>query len=1130
MATPVPQWSWCGIGYTANGYSFPEQPSDLAFYRLATPQKTLTIAWGYNLKGQCNVPAGLTNAIAVAGGAYHSIAMLNNGNVTAWGDNTYGQTNIPTDLTNAVVVTANGYHNLALRADGTPFIWGDWNDSGYYPATLPSGLSNIVAVAAGWEHDLAVNSNGTVFAWGYNSSASYVTVPSNLPPALDVAAGVSHSVALLTNGTVAVWGNNYSSVGWYITNVPAGLSNVVAIAAGDYHTLALKANGTVVAWGAGSGTADFVGGDQGQDIVPTGLSNVVAIAAGGYHSMALKSDGTVVMWGDIDPPGFPLNQIIGIGFGMDHALVIRTGNTIPLITGQPSDQYAPAGQNVSFGVSAIGLAALQYQWQFNGMDISGATNATLTLTNVQATNEGAYSAWVISSDGNGSVLSSNASFYLVTPPVITAQFPANTNLAAFYQTIVNFNVTAAAPGQSHGFPLSYQWQINGTNVGSDASNYSAWAVSPGTYSVSVSNAAGGLTVSWHLNLIIPGGVYGWGDDTYGQSTPPGGMTNVSAIAAGTYHSVVVLDNGTIVQWGDYEPDDFHSPIIATPVGSPPTNANIVAVAAGIAHDLALTANGTVIQWGLTNASGLQNFPTNLTGVKAISAGIERSLALLTNGTIVDWGSFAPIFNLNQRVPADLTNVTAISCGAYHWLALRSDGTVTSWGYNTTFGETNVPSGLSNVVAVAGGGRHSLALKADGTVVAWGDDTYGQCDVPAGLSNVMAIAAGDFHSVALKNDGSVVGWGVDDDGQTDMPTLANTKLIAAGGDHNLAAIFSPTVMYPVDMTKDLLLIYNTNSQGSATVLNYYLAHRPMASGANVLGIGCTNGETITSADFTNQILTPYLNWLNQNPTKRPQYLVLFMDIPSIVQGSASSVQYQLYTATANGSPFVTSINMNGSGGTNDCIAYINKLATNGVLVSGNSPVLSASANGYGNTNYVVDDVNNGYCGDTWVPATTNGLIAAGVTTGAIAYITGCETPTNSLPHITNAVNVAGYICWGWHSNWGTHLYDSAYPIDGDVQWSGNSSWWLIRTEESYNGQRSGQFLEWFSSNAFGGSAYSNTPIGGPTYVEEPLAPATDNAILFGLWASGKNLAICCWVARNPGTPPYLQVVGDPFVTR
>jgi alpha-tubulin suppressor-like RCC1 family protein len=1120
----APDWSWQGIAYTSNNYTLYEQPTDSAFYRLAKPSKTLVIAWGNNNGGQCNVPLDLTNAIEVTGGAMHSIALLNNSNVVAWGDNTYGQTNVPADLTNAVVVVANVYHNLALRGDGTLSIWGKWqsNSVAFFDVGLPSDLTNITAIAAGPDYDLAVRADGSVVAWGSNTiTTAYANVVTNLSPVMDVAAGAEHAVALLTNGTVTAWGHNYN--GENETNVPTGLSHVVAIAAGDYHSVALKSDSTVVAWGAGVGNFYI---DHGQSTVPAGLSNVVAIAAGGYRSVALKSDGTVVVWGDYTSPGFPLNQIIGIGSGWTHVLALRTGNTAPLITGQPADQYAPAGQTVSFSVSAIGLATLAYQWQSNGVAISGATSSTLTLTNVQAADAAAYNVVVTSSDTGGSVVSSNASFYLITPPFIISQSPLPTNQAAFSQSLLTLNVAADAPGQTNGFPLSYQWQLNGTNVGYGQSNYTFSAISPGLYSVTVSNAAGTATAGWQVNIITPGNAWGWGDDAYGQSTPPTGASNFIAVAAGTYHSVAVLENGSIVQWGDYEPDDFHAPIAPTPVGSPPTNSNIVAVAASVAHDLALTADGTVIQWGLTNASALQNFPTNLTGVKAISAGVERSLALLTNGTIVDWGSFAPFFNLNQRVPADLTNVTAISCGAYHWLALRSDGTVESWGYNTTFGETNVPAGLSNVVAIAGGGRHSLALKSDGTVVAWGDDTYGQCDVPAGLSNVMAIAAGDFHSVALQNEGTLVAWGDDSDGQTDTPILGQVKLLAAGGNHSLAVIFSPTVMYPVDVTKDLLLIYNTNSQHSATVLNYYLAHRPMVSGANVLGIGCVTNETTTATDFTNQILTPYLNWLTNNPTKRPQYLVLFMDIPSIVQSSPSSVQYQLYTATASGRPFVTSINMNGNGGTNDCIAYINKLATVGVLVFSNSPVLSASANGYGNTNYILDNVNNlgyGYP-ESIVSNAITGLVAAGVPTNFISYLYGFENGF-SLPHLTNAVNVAGYICWGWHSSLGF-----SYVTNGAVQWSGNSGWWIIRTAESFNGQRSGQFLQWFSSNAFGGTNYSNTPIGGPTYVEEPDADNTLNDILFNLWASGQNLAICCWAARNPSLPPYMQVVGDPFVTK
>lgn len=47
---------------------------------------------------------------------------------------------------------------------------------------------------------------------------------------------------------------------------------------------------------------------------------------------------------------------------------------------------------------------------------------------------------------------------------------------------------------------------------------------------------------------------------------------------------------------------------------------------------------------------------------------------------------------------------------------------------------------------------------------------------------------------------------------------------------------------VDVTKDLLLIYNTNSPDSVNVLNYYLQHRPMVSGANVLGIAAPTRDS------------------------------------------------------------------------------------------------------------------------------------------------------------------------------------------------------------------------------------------------------------------------------------------------
>lgn len=474
------------------------------------------------------------------------------------------------------------------------------------------------------------------------------------------------------------------------------------------------------------------------------------------------------------------------------------------------------------------------------------------------------------------------------------------------------------------------------------------------------------------------------------------------------------------------------------------------------------------------------------------------------------------------------------------MALLQNSTVVAWGANN-FGQTNVPAGLSNVVAIAAGGSHALALEQNGTVIAWGDNTYGETNVPVNLTNAMRIAAGDNHSIALENNGTVIAWGDNTYGESSIVSgLSKVKLIAGGDNFTLAVQFSTTVMYPVNVSQDLLLIYNTNSVGSTIVENYYLQNRPQVSGANVLEIGCLTNEIITSANFTNQILTPYLNWLNQNPTKHPQYLVLFMDIPSRVDDTAEypSVQYQLSTEAPGIQTFVSSINMNGVNGTNDCIAYINKLVSFGTNYSPGNLVIRASAGGYGNTNFALDGIRNGgpspeyenYSGnDSVVSSATNGLLAAGVSTNAIFFYDGLVISNNlatAPPHATGITNVTGYISWGVHGD-----LASTYPVDGSVVWNGNSGWWLIETVESFNGQRNGgqgNFLEWYASNAFGGTNYSHTPIGAVSHVEEPFINGIENsAVYFGLWAAGKNFAISAWNARQT---PYFQAVGDPFVTK
>ena len=184
------------------------------------------------------------------------------------------------------------------------------------------------------------------------------------------------------------------------------------------------------------------------------------------------------------------------------------------------------------------------------------------------------------------------------------------------------------------------------------------------------------------------------------------------------------------------------------------------IAVGSYHSMALKSDGTVVAWGRNN-NGQCNVPDGLNNVVAIAAGDDQSMALKSDGTVVTWGYGTVVgwgFDNDRRVvPDGLNNVVSIAAGFHHSMALKNDGTVVVWGQRT------VPDGLNNVVAIAAGYNHSMALKRDGTVVAWGE-----CDIPAGLNNVVSIADSYYHSIALKRDGSVVAWGSNSDRQCNVP--------------------------------------------------------------------------------------------------------------------------------------------------------------------------------------------------------------------------------------------------------------------------------------------------------------------------------------------------------------------------
>lgn len=88
------------------------------------------------------------------------------------------------------------------------------------------------------------------------------------------------------------------------------------------------------------------------------------------------------------------------------ALVSGKCGLPPAIFVSPTSQAVRPGTNVTFSVTASGHRPLGYQWMLDAGSLSGTTNSSLTLTNVQSSNAGSYS--VVVTNAMGSVTSSPA--------------------------------------------------------------------------------------------------------------------------------------------------------------------------------------------------------------------------------------------------------------------------------------------------------------------------------------------------------------------------------------------------------------------------------------------------------------------------------------------------------------------------------------------------------------------------------------------------------------------------------------------------------------------------------------------------------------------------------------------------
>ena len=208
------------------------------------------------------------------------------------------------------------------------------------------------------------------------------------------------------------------------------------------------------------------------------------------------------------------------------------GATPPSVTTDPQSQTILVGQNANFNVLASGTFPLGYQWYYNTNTVlTNQTGSTLTVTNAQLTDAGGYS--VIVSNAYG--LATSAVVQLTvnvpdSPSIITQPQDQTVSLGG------NATFTVTAGGSE---PLSYQWYFNTNTPVAKATDptltiANVQPTNAGTYSVIVSNLAGGITSSnailaINTNPVAP--VFTL--QPASQVGLSGSTVNFAALAAGT---------------------------------------------------------------------------------------------------------------------------------------------------------------------------------------------------------------------------------------------------------------------------------------------------------------------------------------------------------------------------------------------------------------------------------------------------------------------------------------------------------------------------------------------------------------------------------------------------------------------
>ena len=499
----------------------------------------------------------------------------------------------------------------------------------------------------------------------------------------------------------------------------------------------------------------------------------------------------------------------------------------------PFDTNVLAGGTLVLAAEAVGTPPIRFTWLRDGQPIAGMTNASLILTNVQASQEGLYQ--IRASNLVGLALSAFARVrVLPSVPRFVGQ-PASLTLragaSARFEALVEGSLA-----------LSFQWLSNGVPIVGATERIlqipEVQAVHAATYGLIASNAVGvaqsqpaalqvlasppviveqpvDQTVAAGSRVKVAARVEGsaplsfqWFRDGValtGATGPTLVFTNVTGSVVGLYRLEASNALGRATSTGArlvvHEAPIVLKGLVPTLVSRGATVQLTVDVRAVPPPAFLWTRNGIPIPGSLATLTLPSVGPAD-SGLYSVI--VTNGLGAVTNSALMvvqapasgirTWGDTT---SWPSTPPEGVVDAIAVTGGDYHSVALRSNGSLSAWGIALD-GRIRPPEGARRWFAIAAGEAHTIGVLEDGSLAGFGRNDARQLDFPVVPEPVVAVAAGDAHSMALTSRGRVFLWGDDTLGQLQappflrqLPTRSDSPMavarIAAGRHHSLALL-------------------------------------------------------------------------------------------------------------------------------------------------------------------------------------------------------------------------------------------------------------------------------------------------------------------------------------------------------